>query len=221
MSSVDWQTTLSAVLGSSVAVAAIGYLAKLTIERSLDVRIEKIRNQNKAELQEQFRRHALIWNSQYAAAKTLLSLVYRFRNSFQELLVLTDESPEAKRSQGEIFERLRAYGNGIVEILYEDRAILPRPLFMAAHELKSPVAALTALGHRYLSDTGPWSRVSEEKLYQRIDALCSIVVLIVHDMTGVDKVNISGASSQMKLGASSDDAHGLTQDETGQADDES
>jgi hypothetical protein len=171
--SVDWTTVTSAALGSGVAVTVAGYLLKTTLEKALDIRVERIRDQNKAEIQEQFRRESLIWNRQYEAARSLLSLIYRSRNTFRDLLSqlpVSFGSRTANRETEEILSRLKGYGDGIVEILYEERAILPRPLFNAAHELKHVQAALFKLGED--QGVGDFPRHAED-LFRRIDSIYS------------------------------------------------
>jgi signal transduction histidine kinase len=191
---MDWQTVASAILGSGAVMAAIGYILKTAIERSLDVRLEKIRAQNKAELEEYFRRQAFVWNSQFEAAKSLLALIYRFRNTFAELTSLKSVGrQEDARTQRELFNRLETYGKDISEILYEERAILSPVLFEAAHELKTPLAELHMIGDSYFRGRGAKQSRSEpinfeadlKNLYSRIDGIYSTVVEIVHETIGV------------------------------------
>jgi hypothetical protein len=186
---MDWQTVASSVLGSGVVMAGVGYVLKTAIERTLDVRLEKIRIQNKAELEEHFRRQAFVWNSQFEAAKSLLTLIYRFRNTFAELISLIGKGrQEGTRAQRELLNRLETYGRGISEILYEERAILPRALFEAAHELKNLLAELHMVGESHFKGRSiePVNFEADlRSLYARIDAIYSAVVEIVHETTGV------------------------------------
>ncbi len=167
---------------------------KLATERALDVRLDKLRQENQAQIQEQFRREAFIWDKQFEATKSLLSLVYRFRNAFRELATLVDgASGEDRKERNEIMRRLSIYAKAVSEILYEERAVLPRELFEAAHELQTPVAELEMLTKRYFSKgISPVAEHGQnvlprelKPLYARIDAIYSAVVDLSHVSLGV------------------------------------
>jgi hypothetical protein len=193
---MDWVTLAASIGGSGAAVAALGYVLKVAAERSLDVRISKLQQENKAQIQEQFRRQAFLWDRQFEAARSLLSLIYRFRNAFRELSLVLSSDDEAKiRKAAEILRRLNAYGEAVSEILYEERAVLPEPLFRAAHELKTPLLQLRSLSQQYISRR-PTSRSKERRpveaqiqdLYKIIDAIYTMVTDIVHESLGVGDI---------------------------------
>jgi len=191
---MDWNTLVASLVGSGAVVGGIGYLLKLATERALDVRLDKLRQENQAQIQEQFRREAFIWDKQFEATKSLLSLVYRFRNAFRELATLGDgASGEDRKTRNEIVRRLNIYARAVSEILYEERAVLPPELFKAAHELQTPVVELELLTKRYFSKkVSPASENDQsalprelKSLYARIDAVYSVVVNLSHVVLGV------------------------------------
>jgi hypothetical protein len=188
MSPLDWGSIASAVIGSSVAMAIIGYLLKTAIDRSLDIRLDRMREKSKAEIQEDFRRQALVWNSQYEAGKALVALIYRFRNTFHELSPILND-PSHEREQRTLFRRLEIFGSGINELLYEERGVLQPALFRAAHELKSPLMELRLISREYLkpSSGAPPLRAPSRinNIYERIDAIYSIVVDLFHKDAGI------------------------------------
>lgn len=205
LTEMDWVTLVASIGGSGAVVAAIGYVVKLAAERSLDVRVSKLQQENAAQIQEQFRRQAFLWDRQFEAARSLLSLIYRFRNAFRELSVIfhNREKPGAWEAE-EMLRRLNAYGEAVSEILYEERAVLPKPLFEAAHELKTPLYELRCLGERYLSGRAA-SRSKERRpveaqiqnLYKIIDAIYTMVTELAHEILGVDDIEAPPSDSSV------------------------
>jgi signal transduction histidine kinase len=152
------------------------------------------RRPSKAEIQEDFRRQALVWNSQYEAGRALIALIYRFRNAFRELSSIVDAKSGQERHQRRVlFNRLEAYGGGIIELLYEQRAILPQGLFRAAHDLRRPLDELKFFGRKVESNSeDPWHasgpEISERlaQIYKRIDTVYSTVVDLFQKNAGIE-----------------------------------
>lgn len=78
---MDWQTIVTTVIGSGAVVSGIGYLIKKAIDKTIDARVEQIKERARAEIQEEMRRKSTVFDKQYDVFKTVLSLSYRARNT--------------------------------------------------------------------------------------------------------------------------------------------
>ena len=87
---MDWQTILASITASSVIAAAIGYVIKKSYDRALDLRFERLKEQNKGLINEEMRRRGSLFDEQYSALKTGLSLVYRLSNKARDAMSLIE-----------------------------------------------------------------------------------------------------------------------------------
>lgn len=156
-------TIIATVLGSGVGAGIIGYLIKRSYEHALDIRIERIKEETKSAIVEQARRQSRIYDEQYEVLKLLLSLTYRLKNALQYLVTNTFSRTlnHNLTETRETFRRFQAYHDGLVELMYEERAILPDPLFEIAHEFKG---STTVLRHHLDKILASSSKESEKKL---------------------------------------------------------
>ena len=109
---MDLQTLTTALLGSGVGAGAVVFLAKRLFERSFDAKIKLIEEKALQSIREQSRRQAAIYDEQFQALRTAMSLVYRARNSARDLSV-----PASQDQRTENSAQLTAYHKAIRELL--------------------------------------------------------------------------------------------------------
>jgi hypothetical protein len=132
---MDWQTIVASIGTSSVIASGVGYLLKRAFDQTLAVQVDKIKTENKALIEENARRYAFIYDKQYDAFKLVLSLTYRLRNLIRDL---SDHTYDVLVHQDrELFDRFQAYHSALVDLIYEERAILPNSIFAIAHDSKN------------------------------------------------------------------------------------
>ena len=138
---IDISTIVASLTSSVVIAGAIAFVLKKSFEKTLDLKIERLKEQSRADIAESTRRKAQIFDQQEAAFKTVLSLAYRFRNSAREIIEQMENSKDdAARQSIDISEknrRFKTYSESLIQILYDERAIMPPDLFQVAHELKN------------------------------------------------------------------------------------
>ena len=137
---MDWQTVVTSIASSGVIASGIGYMLKKTFDRTLELHFQKVSDQNKALIQESVRRYAFVYDKQFEVFKLILSLIYRLRNSVKELSEQVENM--SQRESRELYKRFQGYNEALVEVLFEERAILPESIFLAVHELKSVLAGI-------------------------------------------------------------------------------
>jgi predicted membrane chloride channel (bestrophin family) len=131
---LDPEILLTTLLGSGVVVAAASYVLRRYFDRTLDIRMTAIQEQNTAILTEMSRRRAVVYDQLFDVLRTAASLVYRARNFARDI----NAHPEHidRKQPRERLEGLKAYQTAIEELLYEQRSLLPDSIFRNLHDMK-------------------------------------------------------------------------------------
>lgn len=190
------QTILTSLTSSVVVGGAVAYVLKRSFDRTLDLKIEQIKQQHKADVAEAVRRTAAIFDEQREVFKTVLSLAYRSRNCARSVLDgFVDDTAREGTKRDEAWNGFRTYSDSMIQLLYDERAIMPPKLFGVAHEMNNLLAgfALTAeslrRGLRRTNRTN--DREFDETIahlrdcYRKIDAMYSLVTQEVQARLGV------------------------------------
>lgn len=144
---MEWPTVLTTAIGSGAILSGVAYVMKVAFARAVDARVERIKETTKAEITEDMRRSAAVFDRQYDVFRTVLSLTYRARNTARYVLehieagytvnsVNVDRPPRS----GE----LGTYSGAIIALLYDERAVIPPKLFKMAHTLKNSLGLFLA-----------------------------------------------------------------------------
>jgi signal transduction histidine kinase len=191
---MDWQTVVASIASSGIVASGIGYMLKKTFDRTLELHFERISDQNKALIQEGMRRYAFIYDKQYEVLKLILSLTYRLRNLVRELSERVENMNQ--RENHELYERFQGYNNALVELLYEERAILPASIFRIAHELKTVLGGINS-NLSFIDRRRHTGRITDEWLqakyrdvrtdYKLIDGQYNQLVGQVQDAIGINE----------------------------------
>jgi len=194
---MDWQTVVTSIASSGVIASGIGYMLKKTFDRTLELHFQKVSDQNKALIQESVRRYAFVYDKQYEVFKLILSLTYRLRNSVGDLSEQVENMNQ--RESLELYKRFQGYNEALVEVLFEERAILPESIFLVAHELKSTLAGINS-NLRFIDVTRNDNRMTSGLLqmrytdirmdYELIDALYQQLVKEIQDAIDVYKLEL-------------------------------
>lgn len=184
---MDWHTIFASVTTSGVIATFIGYAIKKSFDRSVDLKFEQLKEQQKALINEEIRKRSLLYDQQFHALKHSLSLVYRLRNTVREIIIHVED-----RDQRGIYQKrdqLISSIEEIQEVIYDERATLPESLFMAIHNLK--YLALE-LDQNFLDLLSSQKKVKHkeqvEKIkgaYKDIDELYSFLSQKIQDYLGV------------------------------------
>jgi hypothetical protein len=166
---MDWQTITTSVivslLSSSVITSAIIYVLKRSFDKALDLKFEQLLEKSKLETQEQARRKTELFDKQAQAYQQLLSLVYRVRNISRELR----EIDSFNKKTHELFEEHLKYAKELQELIYENRAILPDSVFLAAHRAKNLAMPLVSGYERYLHSVRSQKTINEKEFKTKIE----------------------------------------------------
>lgn len=132
---MDWQTIFASITASSAITAAIAYTLKKSFDHTLDLRFEKLKDQNKALINEEIRRRGFLYDKQFDALKKSLSLAYRLRNTIREAITHVES-----RDRKQISRHCTELSSLIEEIrknMSDERVTLPDFLFREIHWLKN------------------------------------------------------------------------------------
>lgn len=110
-------------------------------------------------MDEQVRRQAMLYEKQFEACKTALSLIYRARNAARQL----KESGGFYLPDNPV-RMMKSYYNAIQELLFEERAILPRHLFQRVHQIKGRIEAFVGFVSFYQEECKAGRRDNNEVL---------------------------------------------------------
>ena len=117
---------------------------------------------------ETVRRQAALYDQQFGALKTILALIYRARNAAREIY------QSDGRADRDAYQRLQAYHTSMQEILFEQRAILPKDVFLTAHDSKHHLIGLLSAIERFRrpgrSEPRPDHNDEVRKIYELLDA---------------------------------------------------
>ena len=185
---MDWQTILTSVTASGVVAAAVGYVVKKSFDKTLELKFEKFKEQNKAVIQEDMRRQAFLYDRQYETLKLLLSLTYRLRNKARDLSHQI-ESRDLRRIEKD-FRGIFVVANALEELLYTDRATLPDFIFDIAHDLKHHLAHIDLeISKNRMKPHEDYKRMINEvqRLFEYVDERYSLLTAQIHNYLGVTK----------------------------------
>lgn len=143
---MDWQTIVTSITGSSMITAGICYVLKKSFDRTLDIKFEQIKEQNKAVVLEEMRRRASLYDKQYETLKSSLSLVYRLRNVVRELL--SSLKAGDTREVTSLSKKLDSFQVSLEQTLFADRAILAPFFFDSLHALRGEIVNARDLIHQ-------------------------------------------------------------------------
>ena len=194
---MDWQVILTSVvtslISSSVITAGIIYILKKSFDRAIDYRFEKSLEEGRLRFEEIIRRQAAIYDKQVDTLKEILSLAYRVRNAARDLVQRSDKRGEFDiRALRGAISKLDTYSKTLYEIMQEERALLPMPIFKPAHELNSRTLALIAGAENFTIERKPRTGEEQQRFskyviesYQGIDDLYQSMVNIVQAHLGI------------------------------------
>jgi Na+-transporting NADH:ubiquinone oxidoreductase subunit NqrC len=190
---MDWQVILTSVItslvSSSVIVAGIMYVLKRSFDRALDLRYEKLLEESHLRARESSRRDAQVYDKQVDILKEVLSLIYRLRNTTRDLAAQIEKEDLSKVN--ETMKRFITYHSALDEVILEERALLPPPLFNLAHESKITALPLVAdienISRGKKSDKLQELYISTAEYFKRIDRLYQLMVNNVQAQIGVVK----------------------------------
>lgn len=193
---MDWQTIVTSVTASSAITAGICYMLKKSFDHALDLQFQKFKEQNKAIIQENFRRSAFLYDKQFESLKLLLSLIYRLRNIVRDLPEHLDSGKEKEMERA--LKGLTTFGNALEELLYEERATLPDFVFDIAHPMKLFVTSV-------YGDIKLLRRSSTDSSKANIKAVMEVKKSIRNSFGHIDKI-YSALTDEVKrrLGTSED-----------------
>lgn len=86
---MDWQVIITSILtslvSSSIITAGIIYVLKKSFDSALDYRFGKLLEQQRANIHEETRREASLYDKQFEALKQAVAITYRLRNATRDL----------------------------------------------------------------------------------------------------------------------------------------
>lgn len=137
---MDWSAVFTALGGTGVIVAAAAFFMKRWVQRTIDLRFDRLRELDAAEIRETFRRRAGLHDDQVAQFQAVLELVGRIRDAAFRAHEAAEngwslEMNESFRSIGSMYEPLR-------DLVHKGRAVLPLEAFVVVHEMQNPVRQL-------------------------------------------------------------------------------
>lgn len=194
---MDWQTIITSVLtsliSSSLITAGIIYVLKKSFDNAIDFRFEKLLEQQRANIQEEARRDASLYDDQYNALKQAVSLTYRLRNSAREIASRFSTDTILEKDILKTIKEFEEKHLEIRELLYKERAILPPFLFELIHELNNKVNNMDVVILAHLERKKKSGaklnmeqfRIEVSEIFGEIDEIYSALVL--------------GSQSQMKV----------------------
>jgi hypothetical protein len=144
---MDWVTLLASLGGSTLLIIVFGYVLRESFLRRIELEFEKLKAETAAGIAERARRESMLFDQQFSAAKTSLALVYRSRNAAREL-VESLKAPTAETNVRALQETVSQLHGALESLLYAERAVLPRPVFVALHDLKHLINSFLMLVDR-------------------------------------------------------------------------
>lgn len=178
---MDWKTVIISIAGSGVVVGVVAYVFKKAIEKAIATHFEVLKERDKQKLQEETRRSGIIFNRQFEVLSTVLSLVYRSRNAIRDVISAPTELPEMEMR--DLLDRVTNYSQAIVNLLYEERSILPESMFKLAHEMGQPLRAIVMNIKTLIREPQDRKENIEKNLrhsYERVDLLYTLLTSEIH-----------------------------------------
>ena len=133
---MDWKTIVATALSSGSILTLASYLLKKGFEKAVDTKFEKFKEENKASIQEYYRRQARIFDAQYDTATTIISLIYRQRNLAREILEELQKGQIDKPNAIKLHSRFSSYSETLSDIMYDDRLNFNEDFFRLVHKYK-------------------------------------------------------------------------------------
>lgn len=185
---MDWQTILTSIVSSGVVTAGICYVLKKAFDRTLDLKIEQLKEEHKAEIQENTRRKAWLFDRQAEALTLSVSLVYRLRNAYRDVLVHMKEK-DTKGTAASV-KQLHTFSDALREVLFTERATLPGFIFDMGHDLAKRIGLVniqleSLRASRTTSDELYNGKLQQlEETYDEIDVIYERLTSEVHSYLG-------------------------------------
>lgn len=141
---MDVTQLLASVGGTAVVVAAIAYVLRYSLERMLDSKLKVFEERSKLAAAENARRQSLLFDKRFDLFRSVTTLLYRAKVAAQESLTKQDPADRDRE-----LRRLESYHQAIVELLFQERALLPKHVFQIVHDAKHVLRnLLKALSYR-------------------------------------------------------------------------
>ena len=194
---MDWQIVLTSVVtslvSSSVITAGIIYILKKSIDRAIDYRFEKSLEESRLNSQERVRRQATIYDKQLEVLREILGLTYRLRNASRDFAEqISKETQLYGKDYMESIKKMLNYQKALIDILIEERALLPPSIFELTHEMKNRtgpmIARIENLRLKNKSETENDSIKARDSLmndYQKIDETHQSLVNMIQAQIGI------------------------------------
>jgi hypothetical protein len=201
---LDWTTIFTSVLVSGGLFGVLSFFLKKSIDESLSIFFETVKEQRKGRIQEELRRQAVIFDRQSESLSTAVTLVYRIRNGVRDLSEALESaanpvegahSQDSERASREAIDQIRrriqTHYKTLDDLLSEDRAYFPEAAFSFAHDTRHILRELDFLVTRALrSNRGRDLRQHKEYVSRTVDRLTVIYeqfVPIVQGALGIVK----------------------------------
>lgn len=186
---MDWLTIVTSFSSSAAVAGAITYALKKSFDRALDLRFERLKEQNKALINEEIRRRGSLFDEQYSALKTGLALVYRLRNKARDAIrfMESEDRNQVKKCTREMGSLVTAAR----EILFEERATLPKRFFDCLHNMHHDVAVFNTICDTFSHERNAEKDKTTEIIkrakegYEMIDTIYLVFAEDVHSYLGV------------------------------------
>jgi hypothetical protein len=82
---MDWKTIITSIFSSSLIAAAICYLIKISFDRSVEVLVDKLKEENRAAIAETSKKKSFVLERQYEPYQLMVSRAYSLRCAVREL----------------------------------------------------------------------------------------------------------------------------------------
>lgn len=137
---MDWNTLVLSLFGSASLTAVIAYILKRALDRTLELQGQKLLARHAEMIKEEVRRAACVFDQQFSAYRTVLSLVYRLRNTLREFRTIVETSEGGDQgtlsATAKTYHEAKTYHDSISNLLFDQRAILPPDIFKPSHNIK-------------------------------------------------------------------------------------
>lgn len=196
----DLQTVITAVVASLLSVgmitAGIVYVMQKAFDRALEVRVGKILEDHKQNVQEETRRKAAIFDQQFEYLTQALTVTYRIRNELRSLTWSMDPKHTTRdtRPIKSILADLETYRQELREFLFVARAVLPARIFYDTHTLSGKLMEVVGDVEQYLHELKKPDRDEAmlhhiksdvQRIYEVVDAIYVEITARVQSFLGV------------------------------------
>jgi hypothetical protein len=197
MNIVDWKTILTSVFSSSLIAAAICYLIKTSFDRSLEVLVDKLKEENKAAISEASKKKSFVFEKQYEPYQLMVSRAYSLRCAARKLYNSTSDISDEKFNN--LVNDFRVEHKKLFEGMTEARAIFTPVFWSLVHDFKS-VASGMILYMTFIQKRREQNRVDEAvketwnklaKDYSRIENGYIQIVVEAQVTLGVTGISVS------------------------------